>query len=61
MQYSAILFDSHATWAFVHLKQDQHNLLDMYLHHTSDLLSQIYHTSDMSRTLAEGLDHYTLV
>ena len=61
MQYLAIPFDSHATQAFAQLEQGSDELLDMYLHCTSKLLSQINHTSDMSRILAEGLNHYTVV
>ena len=33
----------------------------MYLHHASELLSKIYHTSDMFRILAGSLNHYTVV
>ena len=33
----------------------------MYLHYTSELFSNIYHTSDMSRISAEGLNHYKVV
>ena len=40
MQYSAIPYDSHVTQAFALLKQDPDELLDMYLHHTSELLSK---------------------
>ena len=57
MQYSAISYDSHATQAFVQLEQGPDELPDMYLHHSSVLLSKIYHTSDMSRISAESLNH----
>ena len=60
-QYSAIPFDSHATQAFAQLEQGPDELLDMYLHHSSELLSNIYHTSDLSTILAEDLNHYTVV
>ena len=61
MQYLLIPYDSHATQAVAQLEQGPHELLDMYLDHASELLSKIYHTSDMSRILAEGLSHYTVV
>ena len=61
MQYSAIPFDSHSTQAFAQLEQGLDDLLDMYLHHANELLSKICYTSDMSRNLAEGLIHYTVV
>ena len=47
--------------AFAQLEQGPDELLDMFLHHASDLLSKIYHTSHMSRILVEGLNHYTVV
>ena len=61
MQYSAIPFDSHSTHAFLKLEQGPSELLDMYLHHASELLSKISHTLDMSRILVEGLNLYTVV
>ena len=60
MQYSTILFNSHVFQAFTQLEQGLDELLDMYLYHISELLSKIYHTSDMSGILA-GLNHYTVV
>ena len=57
MQQSIIPSDSHATQAFTHLEQSPDKLLDDYLHHVSDLLSKIYHTSDMSRILVESTNH----
>ena len=38
-----------------------HELDDMYLHHASELLLKIYHTSGMSQISLEALDHYTVV
>ena len=61
MQYSAILFDSHATQAFAQLEQGPDELLDMYVHHASELLSKLYHISDVSMTLMDCLNHYTVV
>ena len=61
MQYSTISHDSHATYAFSQLEQGPDELLDWYLQHTSELLSKIYHTLDMSWISAEGLNHYAMV
>ena len=61
LQFSAFLMDSHAIQAFVWLKQGLDELLDMYLHCTSELLSRMYHTSDMSRISALGSNHYAVV
>ena len=61
MQYSAILFDSHATKALAQLEKGLDELLNMYLVHTSEHLSNIYYTSDMSRISGDGLNHYTVV
>ena len=33
----------------------------MYLHHVSELLLKIHHTSDMSQISVEGVNHYTIV
>ena len=60
MQYSIIPLNIHATKAFTHLEQGLDELLDDYLHHVTDL-SKIYHTYNMSRTSAEGNNHYTVV
>ena len=54
-QYSKIPFDSHATQAFYHLQQGSDEILEMYLHHATELLSKIHHTTDMSQIPAEGL------
>ena len=40
-----------ATQAFAHLQQGPDELLEMYLHHTSELLSKIHHTMDMSQII----------
>ena len=61
MQYSTIPFDSQATQVFDQLGQGPDELFDIHLHCTSEPLSQIYHTSDLSRILEEGLNHYTNV
>ena len=60
MQYSLIPLDAHATQAFTHLEEGLDELLDYYLHHTSDL-SKICHTSDMSRISMEATSHYAVV
>ena len=61
MQYSTIPFDRHVTQAFAQLEQGANELLDTYLDCTSELLSRIYHTTDMYRILVRGLNHYTVV
>ena len=61
MQYCIIPSDTHATQAFTHLEQGMVELLDDYLHHVSELLSKIYHTSEMSRISVEGINHYPVV
>ena len=61
MQYSIIPLDTHAAQAFPCLEQGPDKLLDDYLHCVSDLLSKIYHTSDMSRISAKGTNHYAVV
>ena len=38
MQYATIPFDSHATQPFAQIGQGLDELLDMYLHHVSELL-----------------------
>ena len=60
-QYSTILFDSHTTQGFDSLQQGSDELLEMYLHHTSDLLSKIHLTTDMFQILTEGLNHCTMM
>ena len=60
MQYPVIPSDTHATQAFTHLEQGLDELLDNYLHHMCELLSKIYHTSDMSSISAEGTNHYAV-
>ena len=61
MQYSNILYDSHATQAFIQLEQGPDELLDVYFHCATELQSKIYHTSDMSRISPKGLNHYAVV
>ena len=61
MQYSIILLDMHVTQAFTHLEQSPDKLFDSYLHHMRDLLSKIYHTSDMSGITTKGTNHYAVV
>ena len=61
MQYPVIPSDSHATQAFIRFKQGPAELLDEYLNCVSELLSELYHTSDMSRILVQGLNHYTVM
>ena len=53
MQYSIIPSYTHATQAFTHLEQGLDELLDDNMHCASELLSKIYHFSDMSRISAE--------
>ena len=60
-QYSTIPSDSHITQAFAHLQQGPIELLEMYLHCASELLTKIHHMTDMSQILARGLNHYTVV
>ena len=60
-QYSAQPFNSHATQAFSHLQQGSNGLLEMYLHHASELLLKIHHMTEMSPIPAEDLSHYTMV
>ena len=59
--YFSFPLDSHATQALPHLQQDLDELLEMFLHHASELLLKIYHTSDMSQISAEGLNHYIVM
>ena len=61
MQYSIIPSDTQTFQAFSYLEQGPDELLDDYLHCAGDLLSNIYHTSDMSRISAEGTNHYAVV
>ena len=61
MQYSVNLSDIHPTQAFSLFEQDLDELLDDYLHHASNLLSKIYHTSDMSSISVEGTNYYAVV
>ena len=60
-QYSKIPFDSHAIQVLAHIWQGHNELLEMYLHHASELLSKIHHTTNMIQILAEGLNYYTVV
>ena len=60
-QYSKISFNSHATQVFACLQQGSDELLEMYLHHASELSLKIHHTTDMAEIPAEGLNHYTVV
>ena len=55
MQYSIIPSDTHGTQASTHLEQGSDELLNDYLHCVSELLSKIYHISDMSRIWAKAL------
>ena len=57
-QYSSIPFKGHATKAFANLQQDLCELLEMYLHSTSELLSKMNH--DMGMFQISGLNHYTV-
>ena len=61
IQYSVIPSDTHAAQTFTHLEQCLDELHDDYLHCMSDLLSKLYHTSDMSRTSAECTNNYAVV
>ena len=61
MQHSIISSDTHATEAFTQITQGLVELFDDYLHHVSELLWKIYHTSDMSRFSVEGTNHYAVV
>ena len=47
MVYSIIQSDSHATQDFTQLEQGLDELLDVYLHCSSELLSKIYHVDTM--------------
>ena len=47
--------------AFAHLQQGSDELIEIYLHHASELLSKIHHTMDMSQVLAEDLNHHTML
>ena len=60
-QYSMIPFGSQATQAFTDLQQGCNELLKLYLHHATELLSKIQYMTDMSQIPAEGLNHYTMV
>ena len=61
MQFSVIQLDTYATNIVTQLEQGLDELIDDYLHHVNELLSIIYHTSDMSSILAEDTNHYTVV
>ena len=61
MQYSIIASDTHTTHASTHLEQGLDECLDDYLHCVSELLSKVYHTSEMSRISVEGANHYAVV
>ena len=61
MQYSIISSNNHAAQSFTWLEQGPHELLEEYLHGPSELQSKIYHTSDMSRILVVGINHYAVV
>ena len=53
MQYSTIPFNSCAIQAFAQLGQGLDELIDVYLHCTSEPLSKFPHTLNISRNLAE--------
>ena len=53
MQYLVFLMNSHATEAFTQPEQGPEKILYMYFHYAIELLSKVYHTSDMSRILAK--------
>ena len=61
MQYSVIPSDTYVTQVFTHLKHGPDELLDDYLHCASELLSKIYHTSDISSISVEGTNYYAAV
>ena len=58
--YSTIPFNSHATQTFSNLQQGPYELLEMYLHLASELLSKVHHMTDMTEVPVEGLKHYTI-
>ena len=60
-QYSAIPFDSYEIQASACLQQGPDELLEISLHCTSEVLSNIHHMTDMSVIIAEGLQHSTMV
>ena len=60
-QYSLIPFNSYAIQAFAHLQQGPDELLHMYLHHASEIVLKIHHTSDMSQISVKDLNHYPAV
>ena len=49
------------TQTFTHLKQCLDEPLDDYLHHSSEFLLKIYHTSNMPRISAEDTNHNAVV
>ena len=61
MHHFIIPSNTHATQAFTQLEHGLDELLSDYLQHVSDLLSKIYHTSDMFKVSAEGTNHYAVV
>ena len=60
-QYSKILFNSHANQAFAHLQQGPDDLLEMHLHHASELLSKIHDTTHIAQIPTKHLSCYTVV
>ena len=46
---------------FAHLQQGPDELLEMYLHHASELLWKIHCMMDTSQIQAEGINYYTMV
>ena len=61
MQYSIYASKTHTPQAFTNLEQGLDELLDDYLYCASELLSKIYHNSDISKISAEGTNHYQVV
>ena len=59
--HSTTPLDSHATQAFAYLQQGPDELLTLYLHCASELLSKIHYMKDISQIMAEGQNHYTMV
>ena len=47
--------------ALAHLQQGPDELVEMYLHHASKLLSKIHHITDIAQIPVGGLNHHTVV